>query len=303
MRIEPMRIKFHKDGTWCIANSCHTCVQLLKKRVLCQLKQTKYKPYKVCKDCHELGHDKNDTLCKVRIERLGKIKQYMLSQTDKTTDEHMDELSKRLNVSTHYCKTLYNTIPPIELCVKVLNMDLFLTRLREMATPCTQCATPLYMIKSNSARSWKGQLLCDICWTAYAEDRVALWAHIYAYKKYQCAICDIAKTSEDQRYHHDHLNMFEKGDSVCSMVNEGRSIEDIYREIDMCQLLCLSCHHIVSEIEIKMGFTRIKQNVTRQFNNGELTEEEYQTQKKEAGAIYTKTMLDKYAELRAILKG
>jgi hypothetical protein len=52
-----------------------------------------------------------------------------------------------------------------------------------------------------------------------------------------------------------------------------------------------------------MGFTRIKQNVTRQFNNGELTEEDYQTQKKEAGAIYTKTMLDKYAELRAILKG
>ena len=295
----PEKIKRHKGGTWCIANACHTC---LKNRVLCQLKKTKYKPYKVCKDCHELGHDKNDVLCKVRIERLVKIKHYMLSAgSEKTTDEHMNELSKRLNISTNYCKTLYNTIPPIELCVKVLDVGLFLTRLREMATPCTQCATPLYMIKSNSARSWKGQLLCDICWTAYAEDRVALWAHIYAYKKYQCAICDIVKTSEDQRYHHDHLNMFEKGDSVCSMVNEGRSIEDIYREIDMCQLLCLSCHHIVSEIEIKMGFTRIKQNLTRQLNNGDLSEEDYQIQKKEAGAIYTKTMLDKYAELKAII--
>lgn len=92
--------------------------------------------------------------------------------------------------------------------------------------------------------------------------------------------------------------MFDKGNSICSMVNEGNMIEDIYTEIDKCQILCLSCHHIVTDIENKLGFSRIKQILTRKLNNCEITEEEYTQQKIEIGEIYVKKMYEIYDELK-----
>ena len=84
--------------------------------------------------------------------------------------------------------------------------------------------------------------------------------------------------------------MFDKGNSICSMVNEGNIIDDIYIELDKCQILCLSCHHIVTDIENNLVFTRIKQNLTRKLNNFEITEEEYNQKKIEIGLIYVNKM-------------
>ena len=82
------------------------------------------------------------------------------------------------------------------------------------------------------------------------------------------------------------------------MVQEGNIIDDIYIELDKCQVLCLSCHHIVTDIESKLGFSRIKQNLTRKLNNDEITDEEYNQQKKEVGEIYIKKMYEIYDNLK-----
>ena len=82
------------------------------------------------------------------------------------------------------------------------------------------------------------------------------------------------------------------------MVQEGNIIDDIYIELDKCQVLCLSCHHIVTDIESKLGFSRIKQLLTRKLNSCEITEEEYTHQKKEIGEIYIKRMNEIYNELK-----
>ena len=84
------------------------------------------------------------------------------------------------------------------------------------------------------------------------------------------------------------------------MVNEGISIEEIYNEIDKCQILCLSCHHIVTNIENKLGFTRIKQLLTRKIN--QLSEEEYEAQRNHYQTIYEEKMKSIYQNVSTFTK-
>ena len=53
----------------------------------------------------------------------------------------------------------------------------------------------------------------------------------------------------------------------------------IFKEIDKCQVVCIICHHKITTLEQKLGFTRIKTNLTRMFNKGEMSEEDYIKQK------------------------
>jgi hypothetical protein len=125
-----------------------------------------------------------------------------------------------------------------------------------------------------------------------------MWENIKKYKHIQCEICASTQTYTSERYHYDHLNMFNKDKSVCSMVNEGVNIEEIYAEIDKCQILCLPCHHIVTDIEHKLGFSRIKQTLTRSLNQSEITEEEYNKQTLYYQKIYEEKMKNIYEELK-----
>jgi len=49
-----------------------------------------------------------------------------------------------------------------------------------------------------------------------------------------------------------------------------------------------------------LGFTRIKQILTRKLTNCEITEEEYTQQKKEMGKIYVEKMYQIYDELHLL---
>ena len=62
--------------------------------------------------------------------------------------------------------------------------------------------------------------------------------------------------------------------------------------------MCLSCHHIVTDIEHKLGFTRIKQTLTRKLNQSEMTEEEYNKQTQYYQNIYEEKMNFIYKELK-----
>jgi len=47
------------------------------------------------------------------------------------------------------------------------------------------------------------------------------------------------------RFHYDHIDMFDKTDSICKMIKDGTDMTAIYEEINKCQLLCISCHIVV----------------------------------------------------------
>ena len=52
--------------------------------------------------------------------------------------------------------------------------------------------------------------------------------------------------------------MFSKTGSVGSMMYNGHDIDNIKKEIDKCQLLCISCHAAVTHLEHRYGFIKAK---------------------------------------------
>ena len=84
-----------------------------------------------------------------------------------------------------------------------------------------------------------------------------------------CAFCNKEKTVKSS-FNYDHLNMFDKLESVGTLVYNGNDIEIIINEVKKCQLLCVDCHSIVTKIEQKLGFTLIKINMKKEFEGDEL---------------------------------
>lgn len=273
------------------------------QQLLSQIPKDKLR--KVCKKCYELGHSITSINCKVNVEHNNKLKQkiqkYILSQNcldDKTTDDYCNELSSILEISPNLCKTLYNEIPPHYLLNRPMDLETYFTNINQLSKICADCNKSIICIQTNTQHIWKGNTICDSCWANYSTLRKIMWDKIKLYKKIQCAICDNVQNVIEERYHYDHLNMFNKDKSIFSMVNEGIDIDDIYLEIDKCQILCLSCHHIVTDIENKLGFTRIKQALTRSLNQSEITQDHYNTQIQMYQHIYEEKMTHIYKEIQ-----
>jgi len=85
------------------------------------------------------------------------------------------------------------------------------------------------------------------------------------------------------------------------MVNNGEPIIDIYKEIDKCQYMCIMCHHIVTDIEKKLPFSRIKQTLTRKLNNQEITIGAYESEQVYWEGYYEIIMTDIYRTLKQVL--
>lgn len=73
--------------------------------------------------------------------------------------------------------------------------------------------------------------------------------------------CSSSESPDIPSSHYDHLNMLNKSESICEMVKTGAPMDDIYREMDKCQLLCISCHKIVTKMEHLCGFVRLKKQI------------------------------------------
>jgi len=268
----------------------------------------KDKRRKVCKNCNELGHNITSIDCKLIIDKNNKltqkIKNYILLQDcleDKNIEDYCVELSVLLDITPNLCKSLYSEIPLHELLNRQMNINIYLTKINQLSKKCNECKKKILCIQTNTHRIWKGHDICDTCWSKYEDSRKLIWEKIKAYKTIQCEICSSIQTHiNSERYHYDHLNMFNKGNSICSMINECINIGEIYSEIDKCQILCLSCHHIVTDIEHKLGFTRIKQTLTRKLNQSEITEEEYNKQTQYYQNIYEEKMKFIYKELKLL---
>lgn len=277
------------------------------KNVIDELSNTKLKHIKVCKNCNEIGHNIKSNICKFNIEKnnklTNKIKKYILSQnilSNTTLDEHLEFISNELNISLNMCKTLYKNIPPIELCNVNIDLRDYIGNIKNNIIYCNDCNVDIINIHQNTNRIWKEKILCDSCWGNYKEEREILWNKISQYKKLECIICGKIQTNKYMRFNYDHINMFDKGNSICTMVNEGEDIDNIYKELDKCQVLCLTCHHIVTDIENKLVFTRTKTLLTRKLNSNDITEQEYDNEKQKLSILYENAMINIYNKLKSI---
>lgn len=255
---------------------------------------------KVCRQCNELGHNATSIHCIMNAEQnklhIERIKEYFLLQELGTDNRvHFDVLSKQLNITIEQCKLLYSEIPRIEWTKRPIDLR---KQMKELPLQsCQECGKIVCMVQSNTVHTWKEKKICDTCYSQYAEEREETWKQIYAYRKIECVICLSVKKYKDERYHFDHINMFDKEIGIYSMVADGRNIEDIHKEIDKCQVLCISCHHMITFIERKTGFLKLKRGYTTDYLKQVENEEVNRVLKEN----YHKIMTPIYVEMKQII--
>lgn len=122
---------------------------------------------------------------------------------------------------------------------------------------CGKCNKEMY----GYCKTWKGVQVCGYCHTHMRDTDVSDSFKEYLSAVYGtgCSFCGQTKG----RFHLDHKNMFNKAESICDMLDRGFSEEAIREEIMKCQLLCITCHSVVTRYEQHAGFHKCKATLTR----------------------------------------
>jgi len=130
------------------------------------------------------------------------------------------------------------------------------------------------------------------------EEKERTWNLIHNYLPSCCFICKRKRNNEYDRFHLDHINIFNKTKEICTMVASGYEIDDIYREIDKCQYMCINCHHIITCIENRIGFIKIKKRLNKSFINNQICEMTLQNETLKLYEIYNHVMDNIYKQLQ-----
>lgn len=175
----------------------------------------------------------------------------------------------------------------------VRDMDYYLGLLNKMGQRvCEECGGGIY----GHGKKWVGKSVCMSCHGVLRRGFSAEFqAYIDAVYSAGCTFCG----RTDGRFHLDHVNMFSKEDSVCEMLDRGRSEADIRAEIEKCQLLCVPCHTIVTRYEQMAGFHADKRALNRLKRGGEA----YLARRQELYAKYEEIMAVIYPRLRRMACG
>ncbi len=92
--------------------------------------------------------------------------------------------------------------------------------------------------------------------------------------------------------------MFDKEETVFCMVNRGDEISEIIKELEKCQMLCISCHSVITHVENKYRFTGLKVSLKKQLYFGKITKEEYQSETLKYNLVYEEKMKEAYDLLK-----
>lgn len=263
----------------------------------------------VCSNCKQSGH--NVRKCKMKrvaevelvdvqvesvaesvesVESVAEVVHCSMLKEElvKAVQEHplmtdWSALSQRFDRKEAYLKSLYNKTVSAADHVRVSLdslSDEWMKELMEEGRDCAGCHIRVYC----APKKWDGGEYCVSCHVkCFSEEISSRWKMVNEYarstSKDKCNICKMPATYNKEignGFHFDHVNMFEKSGSICSMVNTGVPLSSIYMELDVCQLLCVSCHGLVTTLERRCGFMRMKNNMTRSHKKkaSEHTEED-----------------------------
>ena len=270
-----------------------------------------------CSNCLATGHKKNSPSCPlfnmqrdndsdINSNRWTNDKESRLIQFVNSSgfEPNWEIIASELNKTEDACKKRYRDIvnPEAEMLSKInrISFDDISIIVQNQKNICSDCNDVFFC----SPREWKRHLKCEKCYLKHKSEIDELWNQINDFliesSNDSCLFC-LKKRENGITFHFDHIDMFDKNDSVCSMVRRGESIESIKTEILKCQLLCESCHSIVTHIENTYGFTRIKQNLTKEFNKSLISEDEFNMKKKEFSEKYRTHFTKVYDMIKKIV--
>ena len=141
----------------------------------------------------------------------------------------------------------------------ILTEDELRDMILSMRQSCNHCGVEVY----HALRKWSDQKVCSSCYDGVFEKHCIVfndWLRAEGIKG--CAFCGKERINPSE-FHFDHVNMFEKKGTVGNMLFDGVNMDTIKEEVKKCQLLCVSCHAIVTKMEVRLGFTQLK---SRRYN-------------------------------------
>jgi hypothetical protein len=193
-------------------------------------------------------------------------------------DPDWEKVSDTCQLPVDKVRLYYNqAVTPVDhalLCLQRVNGAQIAQVLDTAVTACAQCRQRTFKLKK-----WDRLDYCAACYHRDFQPLLeARWRQVNVYlsnqHKDQCVLCKqtaLYQKNSGYYFHLDHINMFEKAASVYEWVTDGTALEQVYQEVDKCQVLCPSCHAAVTLVERRSGFIRLKQNLTRNYNQtGEL---------------------------------
>jgi len=235
-----------------------------------------------CRLCKQEGHNRKK--CPTKMVKISSL------ELDLETGEITEcELLRTADTIQH----VYEEVAPKIRDASSILMEFDLSVLVERYTKiCTECSCVVYYPKMVGEQvmccdcyykrldncsvcgcaikyiyKWKGSVVCGPCYITVHEK---LSDDVNEYIRHRgltkCSFCD----KERRRiygFHLDHLNMFDKNESVISMISRGDAIDDIKAEVDKCQLLCVDCHMLVTGAERDCKFIQAK---SKKINEREL---------------------------------
>jgi hypothetical protein len=249
-----------------------------------------------CSVCNAVGHTKSSKECPMYIPFWNKETEEKLIQIiDEYTDINWEEVSEKMGLSISNCKNKYTELCPLDKKLKnkltKLTDDFIYNLLEENKKFCEVCNKFQY----NYLSTWKGKKECDECYQHDSEIKET-WRQVNKFcienKITHCAFCNKEKTFKTS-FNYDHNNMFDKLECVGTLIYRGEEIDIILNEVQKCQLLCVSCHAVVTKIEQRLGFTSIKINMNKEYSD-----EELEIKKKEYSDLYSKHMYPIYEKIR-----
>jgi len=274
----------------------------------------------VCSHCLQDGHTKASQSCPLKgkdpaprpdinqsvIRWTPEMEQQLRNRVDiGPLETNWEEIATIFDKPVTACKTRYNEIVSCEEDISSrlsrMTMNDIQALVNDSSKRCENCSCRVYGI----IKQWKGKNICGTCHTAHKIDIEQLWEHINDHldniNMNNCAICSHIRIKGEDPFQFDHLSMFNKKDSICSMVYRGDDLDIIKEEIAICQLLCRSCHYLVTKVEQTLGFTKIKQVMTRLKNSETLTTEQLTEEERMKDILYREKMGEIYNKLREFI--
>jgi hypothetical protein len=133
---------------------------------------------------------------------------------------------------------------------------------------CSRCGD-WHAVTMGIVRMWKDDILCIDCYDA-ADDiraeishrKAKLRAEDIAVGRTTCSMCARIllgpNGKEVRRFEYDHINVFDKTDSVGHMLFSGQPMTVVFAEAAKCRVLCHRCHRLTTFVERQSGILKLK---------------------------------------------
>lgn len=152
-----------------------------------------------------------------------------------------------------------------------------------LSSSCNDCSDVIFY----KPRNWASLKLCHMCHKKrFIEREKELLVYLTEKGHISCNFCGKMRI-DPHDFHFDHINMFTKTGTIGPMLFNGKELGKITAEVDKCQLLCISCHYVVTHMEHYYGFIKAK-------NKRNVSTRKYKEE------IYDEYMGEVYSFLRAL---